>query len=365
MAQMEITRSMEKGKYSLHDSSMIPDYKMVVPVNFHSIGNTLSLKNKFGVRLDGGIRTDERKRWDEYTEQAYSDVKKLSKNVDRELEYSALGFRDKCEYKESDVKLLDVYAEEDLRNEIHDTYDMVIKSQNNLPRGVLKYDEEMVEADEQVRQDIAERMSSKQISKIIFGSAGIMAITIIPALWQASSQLETVIMSGLAIVSIIGGGLWCVFRQKKKLQAHVSQFMGYFTKMSTELNKNAVLYREFLGNVASHIHGASYLKLMDEMKQDATKLLDVKKRHMGFIGELKDRLALWGSALRLSLDMDAVDNSFKGTQTKTDFYNLYSLSLSQNYKSIPLNDTGYYVDTPFDFVEELQIEREEIYDDIR
>ena len=120
MAELEITRSMEKGKYSIHDDGMIPDYKMEVPVNFHSIGNSLGVKKKFLVRLDGGIKTDEEERWNEYTTQAYSSVKNLIKQVDRELEYSALGFRDKCEYKESDVKLLDIYAEEDLRNNMRD-----------------------------------------------------------------------------------------------------------------------------------------------------------------------------------------------------------------------------------------------------
>lgn len=365
MANLEITRSMEKGKYSIHDAGMIPDYRMEVPVNFHSIGNSLGVKGKFDVRLDGGIKTDEEERWDGYTTQAYSSVKNLVKQVDRELEYSALGFRDKCEYKESDVKLLDIYAEEDLKNSIHDTYDLVIKSQNNLPRGVLKYDEEMKIADEQVRKDIAERMSFEQIAKVIFGSTVITAVTILPALWQTSSQIETIIVSGIAVGALIGGGFWSVYRQKKRLKAHISQFSGYFSKMSTELSNSAILYRDFLGNVASHIHGSSYLKHMESMQREAVRFLDVKKSHMGFIGELKSRLALWGSALRISLDMEAVDNTFMGTQSKTDFYNLYSLSLSQSYKRVPLNDTGFYVETPFDFVEELQINREEIYDDVR
>ena len=365
MAELEITRSMEMGKYSIHDAGMIPDYKMEVPVNFHSIGNSLGINKKFAVRLDGGIKTDEEERWNGYATQAYSSVKNLIKQVNRELEYSALGFRDKCEYKESDVKLLDIYAEEDLRNNIHDTYDIVIKSQNNLPRGVLKYDEEMKQADELVKRDIAERMSFKQILKIIFGSTAIMSVTIVPALWQTSSQIETIIMVSVAVGALVGGGFWSVYRQKKRLQTHISQFGSYFSKMSSELSNNAILYRDFLGNVASHIHGSSYLKLMESMQREAVRFLDVKKSHMGFISELKSRLALWGSALRLSLDMEAVNNTYMGSQSKTDFYILYSLSLSQSFKRVPLNDTGFYVETPFDFVEELQINREEIYDDIR
>lgn len=365
MARTEIIRSMEKGKYATYNSDMLPNYELEVPVNFHSIKSSVSSRNKFGVGLDGGITTNEGERWDAYTTEVYANVKELLKNVDRELEYSALGFRDKCEYRESDVKLLDIYAEEDLRNSIHDTYDSVIKSQNNLPHGVLKYDEEMQNADGIVKQDIAERMSASQISRIILGSTGIMAITIVPALLQESSQIETIIMIGIAVGAVLAGGIISIFRQRKKLSYHVNEFTRYFYMMSNELNKNAKLYKTFLGNVASHIHGASYLKIMDGMKQDAAKTVDVRKNHMGFIDELKERLALWGSALRLSLDLEAVDNTVIGSYSKIDFYNLYSLSLSQAYKRIPLNETGFYVDTPFDFVDELQINREEIYDDIR
>jgi hypothetical protein len=132
------------------------------------------------------------------------------------------------------------------------------------------------------------------------------------------------------------------------------------------MSKNARLYTEFLGDIASHIHGASYLRKVARKKEEASRDISIKKTHVSFIEEFKNRLALWSSALRLSVDMEAIDErEFAIDHSAIDFDRLYSISYGDSYKRIPLNDSGFTLKSPFGFVTKLNIEREEVYDNVR
>ena len=87
---------------------------------------------------------------------------------------------------------------------------------------------------------------------------------------------------------------------------------------------------------------------------------------MNFIEEFRNRLSLWSSALRLSVDMNAIDErEFAVDHSEIDFNRLYSISYDNSYKNIPLNDSGFTMRSPFSFVTKLNINREEVYDNVR
>ena len=365
-ADYALVRSLTRQNKYEDIEDEIPDYKLGVPVTFQTEKSASSKSVGFAVTLCGGITTDEMVLWDRCALWTYTRKKELLKNVSRQLEKSSLGFRDDCEYTEPEVSILDKYTEEDLREKIHDTYEDVLKSQNELPRGIIKYDEEMREADGIVRHDIYERMSFEQAATVIGAGTVCALLSILPAFSQSSSQMETVIMLGAAAAVLIGSGLLSLFLQKRRFGKHVRDFSKYFMLMNNELNKNAGLYTKFLSNVASHIHGASYLKILEEKKADVERKDAVKKSHLEYIEDFKNRVLLWGTAFGLNLDKDALDEQMMGQMSGSiDFYNLYSFSLDRSYNSIPLNNSGNMVYSPFGFVSELQIDREEIYDDVR
>lgn len=363
-ARYRLMRSLEAGVHN-DEYDGIPDYELLVPVDFNGIEYSEKGNKGFETHLAGGISTEENNRWREYTINTYLEVSELIKNIDRELEMSALSFRDRCEYPHSVVRLLDKYTEEDLRYSVHDKYGDILKSQKRIPKGVVNYNDEMKDADEQVKKDISERMSGKQISVVIFGIMIVFLIFLLPAFYQDSAQNETIIIIAISIISIVGIGFLVVFLQRDKLRKHIRAFRNYYNMICSELDESAKIYKEFFGNVASHIHGSSYLKELDRLKVDMEKAVGVKKTHIGFIDEFKGRLSLWSSALRVPINLDAIDEILLiSDKNDIDFYNLYSLSLGDYYKTIPLNDTGYPVETPFNFVDQLLIEREEVYDDI-
>jgi hypothetical protein len=367
MARRKLMKSIAPSDGRIYDIDDIPNYKVDVPVNFHQVKLSNGYqRSDFNVDFAGGVTTNEEVRWDKYTVDTYLRTKEIIKSADRELELAALSFRDRCEYSEDEVQIIDKFAEEDLKNSIHDTYEKILSDQKKLPKGVLTYEEEMKEADQQVKKDILERMSQKQISLALFGTIGVMIATLIPAFWQDSSQTETIIYIFVTAIIIGAVAFAIVFLQRRKFKAHVEEFQNYFDLMGSEMSKNARLYTEFLGDIASHIHGASYLRKVAKQKEEASNAISIKKSHVSFIEEFKNRLALWSSALRLSVDMEAIDEiEFALDYSAIDFDRLYSISYGDSYRSIPLNDSGYTMRSPFGFVTKLNINREEVYDNVR
>lgn len=367
MAKRKLIKSITPTDGRIYDIDDVPNYKLDVPVNFHNIKTTTQNKwEGFEVNYTGGVTTNEGARWDKYTVDTYLRASEIVKGADRELEFAALSFRDRCEYSVDEVQVIDKFAEEDLKNSIHDTYEKILTDQKKLPKGVLTYEDEMKKADTQVKQDISERMSQKQMLISVFGTMGVMLACIIPAFWQDSSQNETILYLFISALVIGTVAFLVIFLQKRKLKQHVKDFRDYFGLLSGEMSKNARLYTDFLGDIASHIHGASYLRMVEMKKEELSKDISIKKSHVNFIEEFRNRLSLWSSALRLSVDMNAIDErEFAVDHSEIDFNRLYSISYDNSYKNIPLNDSGFTMRSPFSFVTKLNINREEVYDNVR
>ena len=367
----DLNRAYDKLKKSLEEkeekefSEDVPNYQLEVPVSFQRVKTSNAGSTSFSVHLTGGVTSGEEDEWESYTVDTYLKTAEMVKEVERELELSAMSFKARCRYKETEVQLLSPFAEEDLGYALHDTYNEVLKAQKELPPGIVNYRDEMKAADKKVKRDIKERMSGAQMSAVIGFATIVFLIVLLPAIRQESSQTEAIWIAAIAVLAILGGGLLRVFLQKLRFKRHVDSFKSYYTRMCADLDSSSVLYKAFIGRIASHIHGSSYRKIMNEKKLSADQAIGIRKTHIGFIEEFKGRLALWGSSLRLSVDYDAIDDTPQEDEVdEIDFYHLYSLSLGDYYKSIPLNDTGYPVQTPFNFAERLLIEREEVYDDI-
>lgn len=366
MAKRKLVNSIASGDDLISERDDVPDYNIDVPVNFHNVNRSRSNGNiSFEIGYTGGISSNEERNWNAYTIDTYLRADELIKSADRELEYVALKFRDKCEYTSSEVKVLDKFAEEDLTNDIRDTYAQILRDQKALPKGTLTYDEEMKQADAQVKTDISERMSKKQVLVGMVFSLVVLLAVLLPAFRQESSQNETITMLFLVLISVFAVTFVTLFFQRKALKNHVKQFRNYFNLMSSEMGKNARLYTSFLGDIASHIRGSSYIRLMNIKKKDIEKAVGIKKTHISFIDEFKSRLSLWSSALRLAVDMEALDETVLATDnSEVDFDRLYSICMKHSLRKIPLNESGLYINSPFNFVDALLIEREEVYDNV-
>lgn len=75
------------------------------------------------------------------------------------------------------------------------------------------------------------------------------------------------------------------------------------------------------------------------------------------------KLSLWSSALHIKVDLSSVDaiDLIDNLDDNLDYDSLYSFDVGKDYV-VPLNRIGIDIDSPFGFIERLEIEREEVYD---
>ena len=136
-----------------------------------------------------------------------------------------------------------------------------------------------------------------------------------------------------------------------------------FQDVIGELSHNASAFSDFLSSVASHIHGRSYLNIMKKKRQKRDGSYYFKQKHVKAIELFLSKLSLWSSALHIKVDVKSVDaiELIDEMAWDIDYDSLYSFDVGKNFV-VPLNHIGVDIESPFGFIERIEIEREEVYD---
>ena len=88
-----------------------------------------------------------------------------------------------------------------------------------------------------------------------------------------------------------------------------------------------------------------------------------KQKHLKAIELFLSKLSLWSFALHIKVDMESVDaiELINEMVWDIDYDTLYSFDVGKDF-AVPLNRIGVDIESPFGFVEQIEIEREEVYD---
>ena len=143
------------------------------------------------------------------------------------------------------------------------------------------------------------------------------------------------------------------------------RYQHVLSSVVSELSVNAVNYSEFLGAIASHIHGSSYLDIMKKKQAKRDSSYFFRQKHLKAIEIFLSKIGLWGAAFHVKLDMNSVEvvDVLAEDTSIVNLDDLYSFSADREY-DVPLNEIGVDVKSPFAFVKQLKIEREEVYDNV-
>lgn len=365
-AKHQLEKSLKKDEEEKYaGSAKIPEYGVGVPVAFQ-------LPRVSDIAFDASIFQMGKREgigdfviWENYCQAANTEIKNLLQNVDRVLDQAAARMRERCSYDEDEVVSLNVYQEEDLRNSLQEVYGAIIEEQDDLPSSVQEIHESIAEADKQVREQITKRMTMKQALLAIMVSLACIWLCFLPAAVQPQARLGLGITLLVIVTVFPVVGYFLLAAQKKELTAAAKNYQRVLSGVVSELSRNATNYSEFLGAIASHIHGSSYLDIMRKKRAKRDSSYFYRQKHIKSIEVLLSKLGLWGSAFHINLDMNAAevfDFMAEGNEL-IDLDELYSFSTGKEYP-VPLNEIGVDVKSPFPFVRQLKIEREEVYDHV-
>lgn len=364
MAKYQLEKSLAKEAESVSEvDAPIPDYTVGVPVSFQ-LPKVSDLHFDTGdYALAGGIGSGDMDIWETYSKKAKREIQTLIQGVDRTLDQAASRLRDQCEYSEADVFPLTPYQEEDFRISLAKNYKEMLEQQETLPGKVSATEEEIGDADSNVRQIILQCMTNSQIA-FAFGIAiSSLVLCLIPGFFFSSSK-AVIGVATLIAVAILGiAGLMVLLSQKKALINATKRFQMVFQTAVGELSHNASAFSDFLSSVASHIRGCSYLNTMETKRLKRDSSYYFKKKHLKAIDIFLSKLSLWSSALHIKVDLTSVDaiELIDNLVEDIDYDSLYSFDVGKDFV-VPLNQIGVTISSPFGFIEKIEIEREEVYD---
>ena len=354
----------------LNESSKLPDYDKEIPVTFDF--STKPIKKAKAMRFGLAAKSvgAELRSWEELREASEMELKAAFHATDRALEQSAERLHSEAAYPDIAIRRLDKYEVLDFEQKLEDTYSEVMDILGELPREPLYKNSDVAGASDRVRESILSRMTVAQAAAGAGIAAGLLCLSFIPAAIRLNEETNGsawTIFGGVVIgVGLISAGAAVLLQYKRrKLTREINDYTGKLRRILAALTVSARDYSRYLSGIAEHIRGSVYLKLFHKKNFNENRLLEARKAHIRAAQALINKLMSWSVAfhIQVNFEEDAIeDNVIIDPLCPPGRNPLYTFECGADYER-PLNISGDHVISPFEFVSQLKIDREELYND--
>ena len=344
----------------------LPDYRMNIPVAIVTpkMDDCGVSEKGFGL-VSKGANTD-LGMWNVRRKEAEKTLVDSVRKADRTLDQTADKMRTLCVFTEDEVSALSKYQREDLTRETDEIYHEIITEQGNLPTVKISADKKMQAANEDVRKFLTGRVSQKPALGIIGIVFALILMCQIPAFFGGEGNFGTgLLVIAVEFLIVAFAAFLALYWQKSQLNVLMNRYNTLIKSAFARLIASASDYSEYLSDIASHSRGHSYLDLSGRKKHKLDDKNAVKFKHIKAINILLAKLRTWSNAYHLRADLDNVDldeNVQVDTSVPPAKSSMYTFEMGNSYQ-ISVNNSGVKIYSPFEFVEKLEIVREELYDD--
>ncbi|MBQ6932829.1 MAG: hypothetical protein IJN37_00435 [Clostridia bacterium] len=345
---------------------VLPEYRMEIPVNI-----TTPKMEDCGVKTGGfkllskGPRTD-LGMWNNRQRAAEEALETSVRKADRTLDQTADKMRELCVFTEEEVSALSKYQREDMTRETGDIYNKIVTEQGDLPTVKITSNKQMKAAAEAVKETLKGRVAEKPAYSVLGIALALILLFQLPSMFVGKTSFMSVLVSAAVMFLIV---LFAVFInlswQKAKLDTLMNRYNTLVKAAFARLIASASDYSTYLSDIASHSRGHSYLDLSGRKKHKMDNKHAVKYKHIKAINILLAKLRTWANAYHLRADLDNVDideNVQVDISVPPAKSGMYTFETGNSYQ-ISVNNSGVKIYSPFEFVEKLEIIREELYDD--
>lgn len=308
--------------------------------------------------------------WETSRVKSYNGIQKAILVAERGLDHTADSIRDFCFYKDNEVAPLDNYQTEDFNMELDAIYAEMLNLRKKLPEIDLESKKKMSTLSREVRDDIVRRTTLRQTVRTYLIVLGALLLTALPTVvFKAKNGVGAWRWIILAVVVFIVSATaviaFLLYLQKKRLNDKIQSFNGFASRLVNRISENTIEYSQYMGTIASHIHGRSYMSHVSRKKYLRDESQFHMQSHISFLDALLENLENWGNAFHLGANFAhaEVDENLTIDISLPPYINpLYTFE-SDDIHDIPVNYSGDCVKSPFSFISRLNIIREELYDD--
>ena len=352
----------------LSEKKLLPNYQITIPVLLEDSKTSQLFIDKKIFHLLGQSTNDELLKWNNAKDEVEMKLRSNIKQINRKLDESAERMHGLCSVRESEVLRLNKYQKRELRDELTSLYEYILYMQKDMEIQQDSYKTQLKEKSDIVKNFIKNKLNTRQVKHILFVICTLITISMLPALFymviKDVGSLTSLISFGLILIDVVAItilGMLAV--QKSTLHDYVTLYNVSLNVALNKINKNKEVYSKFLSSIASHSRGCSYLQILEHKKFVLNNLEESIQNHLRSIDLTMLSLDKWKKAFYLNsqkeytfVQEDSFDLDIPPINNR-----IYTFEYGNTY-SIPMNASGLTIDSCFEFVQKLEIVREEIYD---
>jgi len=365
----EIKRGLEK-RASIDETSVM-DFSvnegLEVMVDNVRSDNLSVATSEFG--LCGKTSNDDFNKWEGMRGIVETNLDNMYKRADRELEKGTDMMRLRQHLEDEDVKPINHFQEEDIIETLDGLYIQILNEQSEMEGLTRKNQERITDKANVVREEMVHRITSSTAFTVALGIALTVLLTCVPSIFIRRVKILPTIIPSLLIVLLILVVfafveliilLVCRFDLTDKIDAYNDEV----EKAHEDLEKSAKGLTDFVRNVVSYSRGSDYLNILEYKKCKTGYAYDALTRHLKATNMFLDKLRKWSKAFYFNTDFEplAQDNFRIDIELTPQKNYLYTFESGKDY-SIPLNESGDEIISPFGFVKRFNIDREELFND--
>lgn len=304
--------------------------------------------------------------WGRYTSEAAKTWNEQQTAIRRLLGKTAEKTRKACIVDETQVKPLSEYQKEDLIDQLDQNYVTILEEQETLPVLRKKYMTDNLRiADEEVRKHIDRQLSISRMAILI--TIFLLSVTIAMGCafyhLQSPWYIPACYILGTIIVFLCGITV-SLTHNNHKLNKRTKTYYAEYAQAQTKLLESGSHLAAFFGHVGTSMRGKSFLFALDSLEKKQQEAIDATNRKTKALFRFQEMLSKWCDALQLNINFDdhnAMEEMIDNRRS-IDFELLSTLTVSRDCR-VEINKTGVTIKGVYDFVDNLMIEREEIYDE--
>lgn len=313
--------------------------------------------------------TSDFEKWNEMKTESKRMLDNALTNAERALDHTADRVRTYCHYTDEEVRRLDDYQSDDMHRALDETHENILTLRSELPGKNSAINRKLTEMDRAIKGLLQKHVTKEYAFWSFSAAAVLLVLSFVPALvynikyqWGSKEILGYYLVIGLSVLLIAELLILLIFRNK--LRKKIREYNSFIKRIVTRIAENGARYSRYMSQIATYIHGSSYLSILRKKTFLRDESEYYKRNHLAALDAYILKLETWSISFHLDVDfeMEEMNEGLTINTSISPYTNpIYTFDNPGSYQ-VELNNSGDYMNSDFSFVKKIRIVREELYD---
>lgn len=252
---------------------------------------------------------------------------------------------------------------EDVQIRLQEEEEAMIKTRVTHLFKTKEYMDKMEEADRSIRKNIFQRMSKKKTIIVSAIAIAAYAFGFLPSVFSSTNNIKSVGFSFLIVLAILALfallGFGCIWVFRKRLKDRFVHFNFEMSGILKDIKDGLLEFSRYLSHASNVMREFSVLKNASKEKNE--KISIIKKHEFYISNQIEKAQELFYDGIGLEHLNINEQTPYEYDFTKDVEYDYSILSVNKP-RSIAFLNAGNMIDISVDYIDSIELKREELYD---